>query len=981
MPDPTGRPRGLLRSALALLLSIAMIAFGATGALAGGSAPDLPAAPAPPRAQEATWELSQQAEPGPGTTVAPGDQITYTLTAGALGVRPATGVAAVVDLAGVLEHATLVEPLPAGLTRAGDELVWDVRHPVHPNRPASLSYTVTVDSNAAAAAFTSVARPSDAVGTCADCTLAHNVAHPGWQVSARAATATGVTIPHQGTVRPNGQLNYHLSAQNTSASPVSGGVVVADVSGLLPYADIEAVGAGAELDTEAEVVRWSVPDLSPDESAEVSFRANLRFSDAPNAVLPLTVATEGGGGECVSGCELVHYATGFRATMNAAPQSGAVEPGEQITYTWEVANTSRAQISGATVTAQLRDVLEHAALVEPLADNLRLISITGPTIMRWQVPDLGPEETARVSFSVIVDDDAAPGAELGTRITAGANSFGISYGDRDATHTVAAPSWKVTVDPRVQPGTTVLTNTTFGFPITVQNTSGQPVLDAEVAADLSGLMEHASLIRLPQGAVYDESTQRLTWSVPDLDPHASVTEELRVRISAPARGSELNAHFAAVGENGECVGECEFTYHVYGFDAALSADPPAGAVAAGDRITYTMHVQNISGGELSGAQVRMHLNDVTAPILESADLVEPLDEAFALYGNVLAWHVPDLEAGESAEVTFAVQVHQDSQAGAQLRGSINTYTARHGGLAVSDPVWHGVDEVSWEVSARAAQANGVTIPNEGTVRPNGQVNYHLDVTNTSGLSVSEGEVVADVSGLVPYATIQAITAGGEYDAENGLVRWQLSGLEAGASTSLSFRANLRLADAPGAVLPLSVSAQGPGGTCVTGCELVHYATAVEASVSASPASGQIQAGDEITYTWQLRNTSQAVVSGAYVRAQMGPVLEHAELLGPLPDGVDFAVGTVLNWEVPELQAGQSAQVSFTVVVDPDAEPDTELQVGITAGPSSFGVDYAEQDVTHSVTAPVSPPTPSLPPFLAVLLGLAKIVFGLLIWLF
>src|SRR5690625_3600644 len=137
MPDPTGRPRGLLRSALALLLSIAMIAFGATGALAGGSDPDLPADPEPPRAQEATWELSQQAEPGPGATVAPGDQITYTLTAGALGVRPATGVAAVVDLAGVLEHATLVEPLPAGLTQAGDELVWDVRHPVHPNRPAS----------------------------------------------------------------------------------------------------------------------------------------------------------------------------------------------------------------------------------------------------------------------------------------------------------------------------------------------------------------------------------------------------------------------------------------------------------------------------------------------------------------------------------------------------------------------------------------------------------------------------------------------------------------------------------------------------------------------------------------------------------------------------------------------------------------------------------------------------------------------------
>lgn len=674
-----------------------------------------------------TWELSHSAEPASGSTVAPGEQITYTLTAAALDVRPVTRVAASVDLSEVLSGATLVEPLPAGLNLDGDVLTWTVRQPVHRNHPASVSFAVTVDDDALGATLTSVATPQRAGALCTDCTLTHSVVEPAWEVSARAAQANGVTIPSEGTVRPNGQLNYHLSAQNTSGVSITDGVVVADVSGLVPFADIEALGEGAEFDADAGVVRWSVPELAAEESASVRFRANLRFADAPNAVLPLSVSAEGVGGECVSGCELVHYATGFEASMSTDPPAGAVEPGDEIAYTWTVQNTSHAQISGATVTAQLREVLEHAELVEPLAEELRLVGITGATILRWDVPDLAAHETAEVSFSVVVEEEAEVGAELATSITAGANSFGITYGDREVTHTV--------------------------------------------------------------------------------------------------------------------------------------------------------------------------------------------------------------------------------------------------------------DQLSWEVSVRGAQANGVTIPHEGTVRPNGQVNYHVVAENTSGLTMTEGAVIADVSGLLPYADIEALTAGAEFDPENGLVRWWAPELAGWESASFSFRANLRFADAPGAVLPLSVIAEGPGGECVSGCELVHYVTAFEASVSADPASGEVRAGDEVTYTWQVQNTSQAQISGAHVRTQMSDVLAHADLVEPLPDGVNFTIGTVLNWSVPDLGPGESARVSFTVVVDQDAEQGAEFGMSITAGANSFGITYAEQEVEHTVSVSVTPPTPSLPPVLAVLLGLAKWVLGFLIWLF
>src|SRR5699024_10560564 len=125
-------------------------------------------------------------------------------------------------------------------------------------------------------------------------------------------------------------------------------------------------------------------------------------------------------------------------------------------------------------------------------------------------------------------------------------------------------------------------------------------------------------------------------------------------------------------------------------------------------------------------------------------------------GTNLNWDIPDLGPGEEAEVSFATVVRADAADGAGMRMGISPGSARHGGRALTDPIVHTVGAPAWEVSARAAQANGITIPDGGTVRPNGQLNYHLTAANTSTVPITDGVVVADVSGLTPYATIEAL---------------------------------------------------------------------------------------------------------------------------------------------------------------------------------------------------------------------------------
>ena len=90
------------------------------------------------------------------------------------------------------------------------------------------------------------------------------------------------------------------------------------------------------------------------------------------------------------------------------PPSGfVVGPGSVVTYTLTATNTSNAIVSGATAVDDLTDVLAHASLLPPLPGS---VSQSG-AVLTWSIPDLGPGESASVSYSVKVHEDS-PQADI-----------------------------------------------------------------------------------------------------------------------------------------------------------------------------------------------------------------------------------------------------------------------------------------------------------------------------------------------------------------------------------------------------------------------------------------------------------------------------------------------------------------------------------------------------------------------------------------
>ncbi len=109
--------------------------------------------------QEAVYTLEKTANPPSGSSVTPGQLITYTLTARSSdGSIPGEGWAIDDDLSQVLNHASLVQPLAEGLSFNGvDHLQWYFNPSGEGPYEESISFQVRVNDNANGSVITNTA--------------------------------------------------------------------------------------------------------------------------------------------------------------------------------------------------------------------------------------------------------------------------------------------------------------------------------------------------------------------------------------------------------------------------------------------------------------------------------------------------------------------------------------------------------------------------------------------------------------------------------------------------------------------------------------------------------------------------------------------------------------------------------------------------------------------------------------------------------
>ncbi|GLU90300.1 hypothetical protein [Agromyces sp. NBRC 114283] len=957
----------------------------------------------------AGFTFDKQSVPASGSTVSPGDEISYTLSARNTGEAPLDPVTISDELDDVLDDASLTGPPVATIDGEpttdpvldGTTLRWT--GPLNAGERLTIRYTVTVHDDAAGVTFanaaTATATPPSGFPPLepVERSTTHPVPAPGFALEKSAVPASGSTVD------PGQEIRYTVTGRNTGATTLDPVRVTDDLTEVLdaaamvgqPVATIDGEAADAPV-LDGNRLRWSgaLPVGSSvtieytvrvdDGAAGAEFRNHATASAQPpgsaTAIVPPAVETD-------------HQVPrpAFDLAKGATPASGSsVDPGQTISYVVTGTNSGETELAVA-LRDDLSNVLAHATLSAGPSATVDGAPAADPvldgTTLTWS-GTLQPEQVVRLSYTVTVNQDAA-GVELENLATGSARPPGsgpaIDPGEHATSHAVPVPGFELAKSADPVSGTEVHPGGTITYTVTGENT-GQTRLDpVDVVDDLGAVLDHATMAGAPTARIDGTPTTAptldgtaLRWRGA-LEPGQTVTITYSVTVSADAAGERLEnrASGTAAPPGGPALTAPEVqTFHPVpepALELRKRATPPSGStVAPGGQITYVVAAENTGETVLDPVTILDDLSEV----LNSAELTgtpsAEIDGAPAaaptLDGDTLRW-TGRLERGQTVTLRYMVTVSPEA-AGATLRNAV-TATAQppgSGAALESGPreTTHRVPTPSYEFAKTAQPASG------STMDPGGRIEYVLTGRNTGETRLDPVAITDDLAEVLANATITSdpiATIDGEPTAmptvEGTTLRWS-GDLDPDQTVEIRYTVTVH-DDAAGATLRnrATSTAQPPG----TGPALVPPAQetthevptpSYEFTKAADPASGtSVNPGDEIEYTLAGRNTGETGLQVA-IEDELAEVLAHATISeAPIatidgePAAAPTVQGTTLRWS-GALRPEQTVEIRYTVTVHDDAAgSNLRNRATSTAQPPGTGPALVPEprETTHPVPTP------------------------------
>ncbi|WEG10604.1 DUF5979 domain-containing protein [Microbacterium horticulturae] len=258
-----------------------------------------------------SYSVTKTSDPASGSTVEPGQTITYTVTVTPGDVGFVDDVVVTDDLSDVNPHVSLqmdsITPSQGTTSLRPDALEWDVGT-VRAGEPLTLTYQAIVKRAADGVTIRNAVTADGEVPPtdCTDCSTTHVT--PAWTLSKSSDPPSG------SDVKPGDVVTYTLTARNTSDAVVTGAKAIDDLSDVLSGADLIGDLDDA-LSRAGTTLTWTIPTLQPDASASVQYRVRVN-EDAEAMTLRNVVDPSGSGGTC-DGCT---------TTVTIPPNGGTPTP-------------------------------------------------------------------------------------------------------------------------------------------------------------------------------------------------------------------------------------------------------------------------------------------------------------------------------------------------------------------------------------------------------------------------------------------------------------------------------------------------------------------------------------------------------------------------------------------------------------------------------------------------------------------------------
>jgi large repetitive protein len=861
------------------------------------------------------------------TAAAPGDTVGYTLTITDSGQTSYSGISVTDDLSGLADDAAYNGDAAATagtVSYSAPTLTWTGS--LSPGDSATVTFSATVNNPETGDKVLIVTGSSAAPGsscpagtTTAPCRSTAVVLTPDPIIIASASSATavpGATVDYTVTITDSGQTSY------------TGMTVTDDLGGLLDDAVYNGDGAAT-----TGTVSFASPDLtwtgnlSPGDSATVTFSATVDNPDTGDRVLATQLTSAAAGNNCTAGSTDPNCATSVpvesAALLTFQVTSGAPSTvaGGVVQYTVTVTNAAATAYTGAAFSDDLTDVLDDAVYNGDAAASTGTLSYTSPDLT-WTgtVPASG---TATITFSVTVNNPDTDNEILTNALTSASTGSNCAAGNTDARCSIT-----VTVSKLVITNTAGVASATPGsvvrFTATFANAGKTPYNDITISTNAADVFDDA----VPNGDQTATSGTILingnavVWTG-DIPVGGTVTVTGTVTVDNPDAGNHALASTittAAAGSNcptASPAAACSISVPVLTPGLSISNTPSTTAAAPGDTVGYTLTITDSGQTSYSGISVTDDLSGLADDAAYNNDAVATTGTV-SYAAPVLTW-AGSLSPGDIVTVTFSVTVNNPDTG-----DKVVAVTAASDAPGSSCPAGTTSAPCGSLVAVLTPELSILSTAGSATAVPGGTVDYTVTITDSGQTTYTGISVSDDLSGVLDDAAYN-----GDGAASTGTVSFAspdlswTGTLNPGDVATVTFSATVNNPDTGDKTLSTLISSTATNSNCASGSTDPNCVTSVPVAVltmTNTASTATTTPGSTITYTITVANSGQVPLSGINFTIPLTGVLDDASYnndAGATEGNVSFA-SPDLTYD-GDLDPGQSAVITYTVTVN---NPDT-----------------------------------------------------------
>lgn len=689
--------------------------------------------------------ITKSADPASGTSVNPGQTITYTVTGTNTGDSILDPASISDDLVAVLSGARYNEDVATSsgtVAVTGDVLTWDGT--LGAGQTVTITYSATVNSDAAGMLIENVATGEatplipidptdpDSPTTPADpiipspVTTEHPVNTPGFEIGKSADPAAGTAVD------PGSVITYTVTGVNSGETSLNTVDIADDMSQVLAngiYNDDATASTGGDVLLVGTDLTWT-GSLAVGETVTITYSVTVN-ADAGGELLKNTVnatATPPGGEEITPPpvtTENPVNLPGFSLSKASDPAPGTmIDPGSVITYTVTGVNTGETALKTVDIADDMTDVLAHAVYNDDAVASIGgadagNVDITG-TDLTW-TGALAVGETVTVTYSVTINGDAG-GEVLNNTVNATATPPGgeeITPPPPTIEHPVNLPGFEIAKAVSPATGTAVDPGSILTYTITGVNTGETALNIVDIADDMSQVLAHAKYNNDAVASIGGTDTGDVLVSGADLTWTGSlaVGETVTITYSVTVNGDAGEAllkntvNATATPRGGEEItpppATTENPVNSPGFEITKSANPKSGSyVAEGSTVVYTLTGVNTGQTELNTVTISDNLTEVLKYSSYKNDVVAKVGDrtvkAPVVAQNQLIW-TGNLAVGETITITYSVKVNDDAN-GKTLKNVAVASATPPGGEEITPPPSTTEHHVKTALAVTGAQA-------------------------------------------------------------------------------------------------------------------------------------------------------------------------------------------------------------------------------------------------------------------------------------